>query len=267
MIKVCVKCKYVRQPSDTAPDYECPKCGVIYAKAEAALRGIQTAPPQDPPKSGIHFDEIGGGGLTATRVGEIKKTMLLVFIGAAIGGGAIWALVKPSKQAASTQPQQVIVIRQPQALSNLGPQPSSRTADEPKNQAEDTEIKKTSTQIEPQPAAPIDRKKELEKQVTQEIRGKLKDPDSAQFRNIRVAFIERRRGSGATSDFDEEIVCGEVNAKNAFGGYIGFSPFVWLSKASKYDGTGKPYLWMMTGDKDLDYVTEIAIRNQWKECQ
>jgi uncharacterized protein YbjQ (UPF0145 family) len=30
---VCPKCQYVRQPHDTAPDYECPKCGVIYAKA------------------------------------------------------------------------------------------------------------------------------------------------------------------------------------------------------------------------------------------
>lgn len=28
----CPKCHYVRQPSDTAPDYECPKCGIIYAK-------------------------------------------------------------------------------------------------------------------------------------------------------------------------------------------------------------------------------------------
>lgn len=28
----CPKCGYERQPSDTAPDYECPKCGVIYQK-------------------------------------------------------------------------------------------------------------------------------------------------------------------------------------------------------------------------------------------
>ena len=37
MSKECVKCGYVRQTTDTAPDYECPKCGVIYSKAEAAL--------------------------------------------------------------------------------------------------------------------------------------------------------------------------------------------------------------------------------------
>jgi predicted nucleic acid-binding Zn-ribbon protein len=28
----CPKCGYARQPSDTAPDYECPSCGVVYAK-------------------------------------------------------------------------------------------------------------------------------------------------------------------------------------------------------------------------------------------
>lgn len=33
-MKTCPKCGYVRQPQDEAPDYECPKCGVIYAKAQ-----------------------------------------------------------------------------------------------------------------------------------------------------------------------------------------------------------------------------------------
>lgn len=28
----CPKCRYTRKPEDTAPDYECPQCGVIYAK-------------------------------------------------------------------------------------------------------------------------------------------------------------------------------------------------------------------------------------------
>ena len=27
MTKVCVKCGYLRQASDIAPEYECPKCG------------------------------------------------------------------------------------------------------------------------------------------------------------------------------------------------------------------------------------------------
>ena len=39
MEKLCIKCGYQRKPSDTAPEGECPHCGAIYAKVEAALRG------------------------------------------------------------------------------------------------------------------------------------------------------------------------------------------------------------------------------------
>lgn len=38
-VKKCLKCGHVRQPTDLAPDYECPQCGAIYAKVEAAMRG------------------------------------------------------------------------------------------------------------------------------------------------------------------------------------------------------------------------------------
>lgn len=43
MSKKCLRCEYVRQPTDTAPEYECPSCGVIYAKFEAS-RGIVSGP-------------------------------------------------------------------------------------------------------------------------------------------------------------------------------------------------------------------------------
>lgn len=39
---VCPKCSYVRKPTDTAPDYACPSCGIVYAKydqkADIAMR-------------------------------------------------------------------------------------------------------------------------------------------------------------------------------------------------------------------------------------
>ncbi len=38
MGKQCLKCGYERQANDLAPEYECPKCGAIYSKVEAALR-------------------------------------------------------------------------------------------------------------------------------------------------------------------------------------------------------------------------------------
>lgn len=45
------------------------------------------------------------------------------------------------------------------------------------------------------------------------MRARLKDPESARFQNIRPVA----RGE----------ICGQVNAKNAFGGYVGFQHF-WL---------------------------------------
>ena len=46
------------------------------------------------------------------------------------------------------------------------------------------------------------------------IKERLKDPGSAQFRNVKVYH-------GVAP-----VVCGEVNAKNSFGGYIGFQRFI-----------------------------------------
>lgn len=43
----------------------------------------------------------------------------------------------------------------------------------------------------------------------------LKDPDSATFRNVRLKAY-----------FDGAVVCGQVNAKNSYGGYAGFKSFV-----------------------------------------
>lgn len=37
IVMQCPKCSYVRKPTDTAPDYECPQCGIVYAKFNAVL--------------------------------------------------------------------------------------------------------------------------------------------------------------------------------------------------------------------------------------
>lgn len=52
-------------------------------------------------------------------------------------------------------------------------------------------------------------------QAQQATKARLKDPDSAEFRNIYVSVSN-----------GERIVCGEVNSKNSFGGYSGFQSFV-----------------------------------------
>jgi hypothetical protein len=43
----------------------------------------------------------------------------------------------------------------------------------------------------------------------------LRDPESARFRGVRV--VREADGSDA--------LCGELNAKNAYGGYVGYEPF------------------------------------------
>ena len=48
------------------------------------------------------------------------------------------------------------------------------------------------------------------------VKDKLKDPSSAQFRNV---YFHRNKGQ-------PPITCGEVNSKNGFGGYVGFQPFL-----------------------------------------
>ena len=57
--------------------------------------------------------------------------------------------------------------------------------------------------------------RELEYQAEEAVRGTLRDPKSAEFQSVTVV---RKAGSIA--------VCGSVNAKNGFGGYTGFQPFM-----------------------------------------
>ena len=47
------------------------------------------------------------------------------------------------------------------------------------------------------------------------IADSLKDPSSAQFRNVRLVEY-----------LDGVVVCGDVNGKNSYGGYVGFTNFV-----------------------------------------
>lgn len=53
----------------------------------------------------------------------------------------------------------------------------------------------------------------------------FKDPTTVQFRNLKITA-------------DGQVVCGEVNAKNSYGGYNGFKAFyaVWQSGVVRVDG-------------------------------
>jgi len=53
-------------------------------------------------------------------------------------------------------------------------------------------------------------------------RSALKDPDSAKWENVRQAVRPSVKGQPMA------VACGAVNAKNAFGGFTGFKPFVFI---------------------------------------
>lgn len=55
------------------------------------------------------------------------------------------------------------------------------------------------------------------------MRASLKDPESAQFRNLFLASHTLTTDSG--KNIGVLMLCGEVNAKNGYGGYGGFRPF------------------------------------------
>lgn len=54
---------------------------------------------------------------------------------------------------------------------------------------------------------------QMEERAKKAVSNLLKDPGSAQFRNIR--------------ETSPGFLCGEVNAKNEMGGYVGFKRFEW----------------------------------------
>jgi len=58
------------------------------------------------------------------------------------------------------------------------------------------------------------------------VRGELKDPDAAQFRDVRANYTE---------EFGV-VACGRVNAKNELGGYTGFRRFVSGGKSVILEG-------------------------------
>jgi len=57
----------------------------------------------------------------------------------------------------------------------------------------------------------------LEIQAKNVLKSVLKDADSAKFQNLKVI----------TNSKAEQSVCGEVNSRNSFGGYVGFTKFAY----------------------------------------
>ncbi|WP_299145999.1 hypothetical protein [uncultured Tateyamaria sp.] len=83
-------------------------------------------------------------------------------------------------------------------------------------------------------AAPITQRQRLEldpgqlNSVKRTASYNLKYPESARFRDIR--WFENRHQDGTISN----TVCGEVNARNSFGGYAGYATFKGRMNGGKF---------------------------------
>lgn len=63
--------------------------------------------------------------------------------------------------------------------------------------------------------------REMDLRVREAVTSKLRDPASAMFQNVRKVPMFGDKDS----DQGPFVYCGEVNSKNAFGGYVGFAQF------------------------------------------
>jgi uncharacterized protein (DUF3084 family) len=84
-----------------------------------------------------------------------------------------------------------------------------------------------------------------------EVRAKLKDPDSAQFRNVYVA------------DSLLLSLCGEVNAKNAYGGYVGFKRFRMSTIAGRVDSTAD--IWIEPSTRARDEFEQLRVQTELEQ--
>ena len=122
---------------------------------------------------------------------------MLVCLAASILG--VYLMAEPKKNTTAQNPQQTAAERTAQMEAEAAIQRE-------KKEAEDKELDRHS-----RIAAAKDAVKE-----------RLREPKSAEFRNVNVVRYQEKIN----------VVCGEVNAKNGFGGMTGFQPFLSLGSAS-----------------------------------
>jgi hypothetical protein len=99
----CPKCAYERKPDDTAPEHECPNCGIIYAKyRERAAPAVKRkrAEPKPPSATARLLATKAGKRIAWLLVGVILIALVNYFLGmpftalAVLTGLFIWAVLK-----------------------------------------------------------------------------------------------------------------------------------------------------------------------------
>ncbi len=79
--------------------------------------------------------------------------------------------------------------------------------------------------------------------------GKLKDPDSAKFRDTKVLAVADGRGH-------RYFFCGLVNAKNSFGGYTGYTDYIFEVKPGSADA-------LSGGIGDEGHLISVRFDDRW----
>jgi uncharacterized protein len=94
--KACPKCAYVRTQSETIPDWQCPKCGIVYAKfGQAAPAPVASAPTArravvpEPPAA----ETVQSTGLAKIAHLSSLANLLIPFLGTLVDIG-IWIAKK-----------------------------------------------------------------------------------------------------------------------------------------------------------------------------
>ena len=90
MTRICPKCNYVRQPTDQAPEWQCPSCQVAYSKAAGA-----------PPAS------VSSRSAAAPVAGNASSGMLKWVVLALVVGAGIW-FGKPLWQKPAVAPTETV---------------------------------------------------------------------------------------------------------------------------------------------------------------
>src|SRR5262245_25915678 len=109
--KPCPKCKYVRSAAETAPDWQCPKCGVAYAKFLAAQQGAtMTMSGTMPARAGYVARPQSGGGSTGLAM-FVHLSILIGFIVPFFGlivPIVVWITKKDSDELATANAKEAI---------------------------------------------------------------------------------------------------------------------------------------------------------------
>ncbi len=140
----------------------------------------------------------------------MKLTSPFVLLGVMAGAVAIAAAVSMSNSGSSGPPDDDHTLRRPQLVA---PDDDESVPVESAHPIVASPAGVGAVPIEDGPPTP-----QVDPRITEAesiVRDLLKDPLSAQFR--RSVLYNGARGT--------TVVCGEVNGKNGFGGYMGFQPY------------------------------------------